>query len=141
VDRRYLAVVEGHVDFAATEIDRPITRDPDHVWKFRVHESGKPSRTLVRSMARRADGVSIVECRLLTGRTHQVRVHLAAIGHPVVGDRLYGGRRTELVTRPLLHAAVLELPHPRTGDRVRVLSPPPEDMAGFITNLSPGDNE
>jgi 23S rRNA pseudouridine1911/1915/1917 synthase len=132
VDRRYLAVVEGRVDFSSCEIDRPIARDRGHVWKFRVDDAGKPSKTVVRTMEAGLEELSIVECRLVTGRTHQVRVHLAAIGHPVVGDRLYGARRRDLAARPLLHAAALELPHPGTGDRLRILSKPPEDMARYL---------
>jgi 23S rRNA pseudouridine1911/1915/1917 synthase len=132
VDRRYLAVVEGRPEFETTDIDRPIARDPAHAWRFRVSDGGKPAVTRVRVMESRPESISVVECRLVTGRTHQVRVHLAAIGHPVVGDRLYGSLRSDLARRPLLHAAALELPHPGSGEPLRVLSAPPHDMRRFL---------
>ena len=129
VDRRYLAVVEGNPPDDTAVIDRPIGRDRSHRWRFRVDEGGKPAQTRVTVLERHPGGSALVECRLMTGRTHQVRVHLAAIGHPVVGDRLYGARPSPAVGRPLLHAAGLSLPHPQTGDRLTVDSPLPEDMA------------
>jgi RluA family pseudouridine synthase len=132
VDRRYLAVVEGEPAVDEALLDRPIGRDPSHGWRFRVDESGRPARTAVRVAARLADGLALVECRLLTGRTHQVRVHLAAWGHPVLGDRLYGSRRAALAPRPLLHAAVVELPHPGDGRNLRIEAPLPDDLADFL---------
>jgi 23S rRNA pseudouridine1911/1915/1917 synthase len=131
VDRRYLAVVEGEPADDETVLDRPIGRDPSHGWRFRVDPAGRPARTAVRVAARLADGLALVECRLLTGRTHQVRVHLAAWGHPVLGDRLYGSRRAGLAPRPLLHASAVELPHPQDGHRLRIEAPVPDDLAAF----------
>jgi RluA family pseudouridine synthase len=133
VDRRYLAVVDGHPDFDSTEINRPIARDPDHSWRFRSSGDGKPAHTFVRVLERGPDELAVLECRLGTGRTHQVRVHLAAIGHPVVGDRLYGSRRLSVARRPLLHAATLALPHPADGRPVRVVSPLPDEFAGLVS--------
>ena len=134
VDRRYLAVVEGHPMFEVDDIDMPIGRDPDHTWKFRVGAGGREAHSVVRVLDRGSEGVAVVECRLLTGRTHQVRVHLAAIGHPVVADRLYGCREPSLAQRPLLHAAVLAFPHPKTGDWLEVVCPLPEDLKPFVSD-------
>ncbi len=94
VDRRYLAVVEGDPPDDEFLVERPIARDRNHRWRFRVAEDGDPAHTRVVVIDRHPSGTSLVECRLITGRTHQVRVHLAYLGHPVVGDRLYGARPT-----------------------------------------------
>ena len=90
-------------------------------------------RTVFRVAARLDNGLTVVECRLLTGRTHQVRVHLADWGHPVLGDRLYGSRRADEAHRPLLHASHLTLPHPKDGKPVRITAPVPADMAEHIS--------
>jgi 23S rRNA pseudouridine1911/1915/1917 synthase len=132
VDRRYLAVVGGHPSFRETEVDRPIGRDPDHRWRFRVDGGGRPAHTSVGVVEHLAGDATLVECRLRTGRTHQVRVHLASLGHPVVGDALYGGRMEPTVDRPLLHASRLDLPHPKTGDRLVIESPLPPDFSAFV---------
>jgi len=133
VERRYVAVIEGTPDDDETLIDRPIARDRDHDWRFEVDDSGRPARTEVRVIARLDDGLAVVQCLLLTGRTHQVRVHLAAWGHPVLGDRLYGSRLAERAPRPLLHAASIALPHPRDGERIRIAAPLPADMASYAS--------
>jgi 23S rRNA pseudouridine1911/1915/1917 synthase len=127
VERSYLAMVEGIPEFESQSVEEPIARDPGGYWRFQVSERGKAARTDVRVL-RRGDGVSLVECRLQTGRTHQVRVHLAHIGLPVAGDKLYGAVLPGF-PRPLLHAALLEMPHPKSGQRFRVEAPLPEDMA------------
>jgi RluA family pseudouridine synthase len=132
VERYYLAVIEGRPDSDAFAIDDPIARDRDHQWRFRRDHRGKPSRTDVEVLATLEDDLSVVGCRLVTGRTHQVRVHLASSGYPVLGDRLYGSKRAELAGRPLLHAAALTLPHPATGDMFRVACRPPPDIAQFL---------
>lgn len=138
VDRRYLAVVAGNPSFEATEVDQPIGRDPDHRWRFRADPSGRPAQTSVRMLERFPAGAALVECRLRTGRTHQVRVHLAELGHPVVGDRLYGAPDTPAAARPLLHASLLELPHPRTGAGLTVESPLPTDIRAALEALGRG---
>ena len=132
VERLYLAVIEGHPEADTLTIDRPIARDHGHRWRFQSQGRGKASRTEVEVLATLDDRLSVVSCRLVTGRTHQVRVHLATAGHPVLGDRLYDSKRANLVERPLLHAAVLALPHPATGERLRVFCPPPLDIAKFL---------
>ena len=93
-------------------------------------------------MARPSPGVALLRCRLVTGRTHQVRVHLADSGHPVLGDRLYGSQRAAEVERPLLHAYQLVLPHPQRGTMTTATSPVPHDMTPFIpanSNLAVAD--
>jgi 23S rRNA pseudouridine1911/1915/1917 synthase len=145
VERAYHALVEGHPPADHQAIALPIGRDPGHAWRFRVDEGGRPARTEVSVLHRaRSEGRdwTLVECLLSSGRTHQVRVHLAAAGHPVVGDRLYGSRRP--ATRPLLHASRLTLPHPATGERLRVVSPLAADLgamlpAGLVERLDRGD--
>ncbi len=132
VERLYLAVVEGHPTSDSFEIDRPVARDRSHRWRFHCHDDGKTARTKVDVVVRLDMGLSIVRCRLLSGRTHQVRVHLTEIGLPVLGDRLYGSRRASEVRRPLLHAASLALPHPITGKPLRVVCPPPKDIGKYI---------
>ena len=127
VERLYLAVVEGEPPFDETVIEAPIARDRGHAWRFAVAERGREAVTRVRVLGR-ADGRAAVACTLVTGRTHQVRVHLAHAGFPVLGDVLYGaGRGT--APRPLLHAFRLRLPHPRTGEPLTVTAPLPEDVA------------
>jgi 23S rRNA pseudouridine1911/1915/1917 synthase len=104
-----------------------------------VVETGREARTryeVVRSYERPAD-VALLHCELETGRTHQIRVHLAAVDHPVVGDPAYGGRRRSLpVPRVFLHAARLAFVHPRTGERLTFESPLPADLAAVLDRLS-----
>ena len=132
VERLYVAVVEGRPNFEVTTIDAPIARDRNHAWRFQVSESGKPARTQVRALGQVHEDLAVVLCRLVTGRTHQVRVHLAHIGHPVVGDRLYGSAHEEKAGRPLLHAVSLGLPHPATGELLSISCPVPQDLRSFL---------
>jgi 23S rRNA pseudouridine1911/1915/1917 synthase len=140
VERRYLGIIEGHPDRDTDTIDRPIARDPHHRWRFRCHDAGRSASTEVEVLARLDDDLAVVGCRLNTGRTHQVRVHLADTGHPILGDRLYGSSRADEVNRPLLHAHSIALSHPITGDPLRVVCPPPEDLQNYLPDnldLSP----
>jgi 23S rRNA pseudouridine1911/1915/1917 synthase len=138
VERTYLAVVEGHPELDRSVIELSITRDRSHAWRFMIDPGGQPARTRYRLVERLEDDLTLLECRLDTGRTHQVRVHLAAIGHPVLGDRLYGSRRADETGRALLHAWSLSLPHPETGDRLKILCPPPDDLLPYLpTALEP----
>ncbi len=135
VERRYLAVVEGTPHCDHFTLDRPIGRDRTHRWRFTCTDHGRAARTDVDVLARLEDGTALVRCSLVTGRTHQIRVHLADIGFPVVGDRLYGSLRADSAARPLLHALSLVLPHPDTGSMLTIDSPIPDDMRRLI----PGD--
>jgi len=133
VERVYVAVVEGLPEFEETTIDRPITRDKSHAWRFTTDPTGRPATTEAEVVSRLDSGLAVIRCRLITGRTHQVRVHLASLGHPVLGDRLYGSRRADEAPRPLLHAASLTLPHPRSGETLQVVCPPPDDIAAYLS--------
>jgi 23S rRNA pseudouridine1911/1915/1917 synthase len=132
VERHYLAVIEGQPASNTFSVDRPIARDRDHRWRFQCDDGGKPSRTEVEVLATIDDNLAVIGCRLVTGRTHQVRVHLATAGHPVLGDRLYHSKRADLAQRPLLHAIALSLPHPATGENLHVVCPPPVDLAKYV---------
>ncbi|MET0143835.1 MAG: RluA family pseudouridine synthase [Ilumatobacteraceae bacterium] len=136
--RRYDALVWGHPDAPHGIVDAPIGRDPGDPLKMAVVVDGKPARTEYRLVARYSGPADLarLDCRLETGRTHQIRVHLAAVGHPLVGDPTYGDRRTTLgLTRPFLHAAELSFDHPRTGGRVTFTSPLAADLATFVDTL------
>ncbi|MCB1035626.1 MAG: RluA family pseudouridine synthase [Acidobacteria bacterium] len=130
VERIYLALVEGEAGFEGIEVDAPITRAPGGSWRFQVAEGGQPAKTAVERLAA-GEGASVLRCRLLTGRTHQVRVHLAHLGLPVLGDTLYGARKGS-APRPLLHAYQLHLPHPRTRERLVLEAPIPEDFRPLL---------
>ena len=139
VERAYLAVVWGHLESDQGQVDAPLGRDPRQPTRQAVVEGGKDARTNY-SVIQRADEpatVSVVACRLETGRTHQIRVHLSAIGHPVVGDATYGGARDRLTfPRAALHAETLGFTHPSTGEWVSFEAPPPPDMQGLLNRLS-----
>ncbi len=135
VDRRYLALAWGLVETDAGVVDAPVGRRSTDRTRMAVVAGGRPARTHYRVLHRYAE-VTLVECKLETGRTHQVRVHLAAIGHPVVGDARYGGARATLpVERPFLHAAQLAFDHPTSGDRCRFESPLPPDLEAVLVSL------
>jgi 23S rRNA pseudouridine1911/1915/1917 synthase len=131
VQRRYLALAWGQVGGVAAEpfsIEAPIARDPASRVRMAVVAGGKPARTDVARLALR-DGVSAVRCALHTGRTHQIRVHLAHRGHPLVADALYGGAPALGLERQELHAVRLAFEHPVTRQPVEVLCAPPADFA------------
>ncbi|HRE03148.1 MAG TPA: RluA family pseudouridine synthase, partial [Ilumatobacteraceae bacterium] len=118
VARTYNTLVWGHLDSPKGLIDAPIGRDHRDPLRMAVVIDGKPARTRYRTVETYVDPteVALLECQLETGRTHQIRVHLAAAGHPVVGDGQYGGQRSAITAhRPFLHAASLGFTHPVTG--------------------------
>jgi 23S rRNA pseudouridine1911/1915/1917 synthase len=121
IRKHYLAICEGELAERQT-IDAPIARIG--AIKFGVRDNGKRAVTSVRPLEATAKG-SLLSIDLETGRTHQIRVHLSAIGHPLAGDWLYGERDTG---RPMLHAAQLEMTHPETGQVLRVSAPVPDDF-------------
>lgn len=128
VQREYQAIVHGRVRPEAFSIDAPIGRDPVSRIRMAIVASGKPARTDVMVEAAR-DDASALRCRLHTGRTHQIRVHLAARGHPLVADALYGGRPLLGLGRQALHAARLAFVHPVTTSMLETLAPLPADLA------------
>ncbi|MGH9180187.1 MAG: RluA family pseudouridine synthase, partial [Acidimicrobiales bacterium] len=138
VERRYLALVWGRVESDAGLIDAPVGRGRGDPTRMAVSTSGRDARTRYWVVQRfgRPVPTTLVECRLETGRTHQVRVHLAAIGHPLVGDAAYGGARSTLpAPRPFLHARDLAFDHPVSGARLSFSSPLPADFAGILATL------
>lgn len=137
VDREYLALVDGSFPVPTGTVDAPIARDPNRPTRRWVDPAGRPARThytLEREYPEA--GVSLLRVRLDTGRTHQIRVHLAAIDHPLAGDHVYrpGPDRVE-VPRLFLHATRLTFTHPISGDRREFESPLPPDLAAALTLL------
>jgi len=132
VDKRYAALVQGHPDPLRGTVDAPIDRHPTHDYKWAVVADGKPSVTHYDTVeAFRA--ASLLDISLETGRTHQIRVHMAALRHPCVGDLTYGADPTLAahlgLTRQWLHASKLGLEHPDTGDWVEFETDYPDDLA------------
>lgn len=127
VDKRYLATVAGLVEADAGEIDLPLICDwPNRPRQMVSHELGKPSLTRFRVIERSpAEQLTRIELEPVTGRSHQLRVHLAALGHPILGDELYAGPAANRAPRLLLHAAEIAFIHPQTGKPVKFLSPAP----------------
>ncbi|HUP64505.1 MAG TPA: RluA family pseudouridine synthase [Thermoanaerobaculia bacterium] len=122
IRKEYLALVEGELASSRT-IDAPIARIGPI--SFGVREGGKRAVTAVEPLSWSGEG-SLIRVGLLTGRTHQIRVHLADIGHPLVGDWLYGERNA---ARPMLHARSLTMHHPATNEIITIQSPVPDDFA------------
>jgi 23S rRNA pseudouridine1911/1915/1917 synthase len=127
VSRKYLALVHGRLKHDQDSIEAPVGRDPKVRVRMAVINSGKWARTDIDLVAY-AEGIGAVRCTLHTGRTHQIRVHLAFRGHPLVSDELYGGRPALGMTRQALHAAHLAFKHPVTGEPLRFDSAPPDDF-------------
>jgi len=127
VKREYLALVHGEVPAAPFSIEAAIGRDPVSRVRMAVVAAGKPARTDVARLAWR-DGISAVRCALHTGRTHQIRVHLAWRGHPLLADALYGGAPALGLLRQALHATRLGLRHPITAQALAFDEPLPADL-------------
>jgi 23S rRNA pseudouridine1911/1915/1917 synthase len=140
VRRVYLAVVHGRLAPAEGVVDAPIGRDPGDRKRMAVRPPGQGRRAVTRfRVLERFAGFTAVEARLETGRTHQIRVHLAHLGHPVAGDRTYGGRRARELSLPLeglaLHARALAFLHPATQQRIEFASPVPPRIEGLLSHL------
>ena len=129
--RVYLAVCDGAPSPAAGVVDAPIGRAPDSLVERRVDPAGQRAVTAYRTL-KTADGRALVELELDTGRTHQIRVHMAHLGCPLTGDFLYGREDKALISRPALHSARLSLRHPVTGAAMEWTSPLPPDMAALL---------
>ncbi len=133
VHREYAAVATGDITQDGT-IDAPIGRHPTRRTSMAVVQGGKPARTHYR-VVERFGCATLLRCELETGRTHQIRVHLASIGHPLVGDPAYGRRQIIPFPRQALHAAELALVHPVTGAPCRWRSPLPSDFVELLERL------
>jgi len=134
IHRQYFAIVAGHLESNKGVVDAPLGRDPKNPLKRAVINSGKYARTHyeIDQKYESPFKVSMLNCRLETGRTHQIRVHLAAIGHPVLGDELYGGRTSfNSENRLALHAQVLTFLHPITSNLMHFESPLPAELTSM----------
>jgi 23S rRNA pseudouridine1911/1915/1917 synthase len=124
----YLALVAGTLRKTSGLIDKAIERHPVHRQRMSIaRRQGRSAKTEYRVLRSSGD-VSLVECTLHTGRTHQIRVHLHHLGHPVLGDKLYGGKRAGDYSRQMLHAWKLAFRHPRTGETMNFTAPIPKDF-------------
>lgn len=136
ITRKYLAVVHGVIKEDEGTVDAPIGRHPVERKKMSVNEkNGRHAVTHYRVL-RRFSGYTYIECQLETGRTHQIRVHMASIGHPLVGDEVYGPRKCPFSLQgQTLHAAVLGFIHPRTGEYLELWAPLPEYFEKLLKKL------
>ncbi len=124
----YLALVAGTPREKTGTIDAPIARHPVHRQRMSIaRRAGRPAKTDYRVLKSNGD-VSLIECTIHTGRTHQIRVHLHHLGHPVLGDKLYGGKRVGTSPRQMLHASKLTFRHPRTGEAMTFTASVPNDF-------------
>jgi 23S rRNA pseudouridine1911/1915/1917 synthase len=145
VEKQYVALVWGLVH-QRKRIDIPIGRDPVHREKISTRARRARSAVTRVTWARHVPGLSLLRIAIHTGRTHQIRVHLNAIGHPIVGDSLYGGvhrrvaqplRAVQRLSRPFLHAERLAFTHPRTGEHLEFTAPLPHDLRGVLDEVEP----
>ncbi len=145
IHKRYVALVHGHVRAASGSIDRPIGRDPRDRKRMSVRAPRGRAAVTRYTVVERFPGATLLAVAPETGRTHQIRVHLAALGHPIVGDAVYGGRRRGTVRetadalaacpRQALHAQAITFAHPTTGAPVQLEAPLPADLSGVLDTL------
>ena len=143
VHKAYLALLDGHLQPAWGRVEAPVGRDPHHRQRMTVLAGGREAVTeyhvleqFAHQVGPAAGDYTLIEAQPLTGRTHQIRVHFASIGHPVVGDQVYGRRKTGLpVPRQFLHARRLGFKHPSTGHRLELEAPLPEELEGVVALL------
>ncbi len=133
VEKHYLVLVKGRLEPAEGVIDAPIARDARHRKRMAALPGGRPAQTRFRVL-QAAEAYSWVEAQPYTGRTHQIRVHLAAVGHPVAGDTVYG-RRDRAIGRMALHAWRLAFDHPATGARLAFRAPVPDDLRAALAGV------
>jgi 23S rRNA pseudouridine1911/1915/1917 synthase len=133
--KTYLALVEGRLEPAEAMIDAPIGRDPNHRQRMSIrHSDGRSAQTRYR-VRDYVDGYTYVEASPITGRTHQIRVHFASLGHPIVGDTVYG-KPSKLVPRQFLHAWRLTFRHPITAEDLSFEVPLPEDLQAALQTVA-----
>lgn len=147
VFKSYMALVHGQVKDQTGQIDQPIARDPRNRTRMAVVRGGRPALSVF-SVRKRFERFTLLDVELKTGRTHQIRVHLAWLGHPVVHDEIYGGGRDNTVRDPqvraqiarlnrqFLHSEQLGFAHPRTGERLRFCAPLPTELVHLIEALT-----
>jgi 23S rRNA pseudouridine1911/1915/1917 synthase len=140
VSRRYAAMTWGHLEKDEVAVDKPLARDARDRRKMAVAKGGKAAKTTLVRLAR-FDSVDLLRAHLHTGRTHQIRVHLSSIGHPVIGDDTYGGGGGRKVValppkRHFLHAAWLRFRHPVTGAELDLRSPLPADLRAALAQVA-----
>ncbi len=136
IQREYLAIVEGLIDATELTIDLPIGRLNGHATKRIVTPKGEPAVTHLQ-VAAHLKAATLLMLRLETGRTHQIRVHLSHLGHPLWGDYLYGAKQQALISRQALHAFRLGLTHPTTGQAMSFDAPLPEELVQLRRQLTP----
>jgi 23S rRNA pseudouridine1911/1915/1917 synthase len=148
VQKAYLALLDGHLQPAWGRVEAPVGRDPQHRQRMAVLPGGREAVTeyhvleqFAHQLGTAAGDYTLIQAEPLTGRTHQIRVHFSSIGHPVVGDAVYGRRKCRLpVPRQFLHARRLAFRHPVTGERIELECPLPEDLATVLELLrQPGN--
>jgi 23S rRNA pseudouridine1911/1915/1917 synthase len=149
VEKEYVALVWGIVQ-AGRRIDTPIGRDPGHRQKMSTRARRARNAVTRVTFARHFEGVSFLKVAIATGRTHQIRVHLSDIGHPIVGDPVYGGvrrrvpanlRAVQRLDRPFLHSGHLAFTHPGDGRRVEFDSPLPLDLQSVLDDIQVREEE
>lgn len=138
VTRKYLALVHGHIPHDKGTIEAPIARDPKERQNMAIVDRGKHAVTHFRVLERFGD-FTLVECRLETGRTHQIRVHMKYIGFPLVGDPKYGPRKTMDVGGQALHAEVIGFVHPKTKEYLEFSAEPPAEFTELLESLRTKD--
>lgn len=137
VEKIYLALVAGKLRRNSGTIDAPIARHRIHRQRMAIaSDGGREARTDFR-VIRSGPEATLLECRLHSGRTHQIRVHLQHLGHPILGDKVYAGRRAGSFPRQMLHALKLSFDHPRTGQRLSLEASLPEDFREAIEKILP----
>ena len=137
VDKEYIALIYGKLEEEIVEIDAPLGRNPQNRVKMAITEPGRPSLTIIetiKDVSMEDIHFTLVRAKPVTGRTHQIRVHLAALNHPVVGDSLYAGRKQNEITkdkygRLMLHAHKLMIRHPRNGKMMTFEAPLPKPLS------------
>jgi 23S rRNA pseudouridine1911/1915/1917 synthase len=143
IKRRYAVMIWGHLNSDSLTIDKPVARDPRDRKRMAIVNNGRQAKTDFFRLARFGPG-DLLRAQLHTGRTHQIRVHLASVGHPVMGDDVYGGGGGRKMVglepkRHFLHAAWLQFNHPITGTPMDIRSPLPDDLRNSLRKIGEGE--